>query len=161
MSSLVETKLDESLPKASNTALYSFTQSILGLTDQMFEKRPGLCPSYFNGAVDGKEFSTFFVNELDGAAREKYLSSIIEIVLSAKNNPGSYTLSPEEIEQKLEAPYLRAFAAVGDKASYLVDGSAPQSPGDVCITIRAIYGEVVQLPSPDREDILRHMYSSE
>jgi uncharacterized RDD family membrane protein YckC len=159
--SSLELRVSTSLPNASNAALFDFTKSVFRMINVMADKQPALCPDFLEGKTNSKEYIDFSQNQLDEDVKSDYYSSLVNVITSAENDAGSYTFSHEDIEKYMESPIETAIASVGSRASFMVDGTSPTKPEDACIVIGAIYGEVLKMKSPIREDILRHMLTEE
>lgn len=159
--SLLDSRLSTSLPNASNAALFDFTQSVYRMINVMADKQPALCPDFLEGKTNTKEYIDFSQNQLDEDVKSDYYSSLVNVITSAEKDVGSYTFSHEDIEKYMESPMATAIASVGGRASFMVDGTPPKNPEDACIVIGAIYGEVLKMKSPIREDVLRYMLTEE
>ena len=149
--------MEQSLPSTSNSALYDFAKSFVSISEDMRIQKPDLCPMFYSGVEDYSEFGNFLMDGLDEKTSHEYFKAIANVITSAKKSPGQYTFEKAEIEKQLEAPMIAALISMGDKAQFVLDGTQPEDPQDGCLALSAIYGEILKLKSPLREDILRHM----
>jgi hypothetical protein len=155
---LAQSVYRRNLPRASNAALFGFTDLFIEQTQALYNADPALCYQYVYeaGRRAGAEINRSFSQEL----KQKEMSVMVEVIRSAAAH-GTPAPAKEQVQRQLKAVFATLAERHGSDVTLLANPAQGQSdPAKMCVLTRDLYQNIRKLPEEQSAMVLRFMFAN-